>query len=109
MNVEIAEYLPQSIQTEVRKALNFIPKGRSLRLIRIPVFDFNEAISKICKKVGFVPFRPVLYGIPIDMTENVLPEMILVADDDTNLTRSNSKETEFYKPEREGELSISQP
>ena len=104
MNVEIAEYLPQSIQTEVRKALNFIPKGRSLRLIRIPVFDFNEAISKICKKVGFV-----LYGIPIDMTENVLPEMILVADDDTNLTRSNSKETEFYKPEREGELSISQP
>ena len=96
MNVNIEAHLSPVIMNDIRKSLSFIPKGRSLRLVRIPVMDFNKAIEKVLKINPFVPFRPtVLNNIPVDMTENVLPECIIVADDNTNISKTAMKETEF--------------
>ena len=100
MNINVEAYLPQSILTELRKALLSIPKGRSLRLVRIPVMDFSSAIEKVVKFNPYMPFRPVIFNnIPIDMTENAVPECILVADDNTNIERTSLKEIELFKGE----------
>lgn len=101
MPMNIEPYLKESIVRDLRNAVNHIPAGRKLRLVRIPVFDFNDAISAFFKKSGmYIPFRPVvLNNIPTDMTENILPECILVADDNTNISKTMIKETEFFKGE----------
>lgn len=101
MSINIEPYLKESIVKDLRNAVNYIPKGRRLRLVRIPVFDFNDAISAFFKKSEmYIPFRPVvLDNIPADMTENILPECILVADDNTNISKTMIKETEFFKGE----------
>lgn len=98
MNINIEQFLTPTILNDLKKSLNHIPKNRSLRLVKIPVFEFHQAIEKAVKKVGYIPFRPVIFNnIPIDMTENILPECILVADDNTNISKTALKETEFSK------------
>lgn len=98
MNVNVERYLSPVIMNDIRKSLNFVPKGRSLRLVRIPVADFSKAMDKALELNKYMPFRPVILGnIPIDMTENVLPECVIVADDDTNISRTAVKETELFK------------
>lgn len=97
MNINVEQFLSPVIMNDIRKSLNFIPKGRSLRLVRIPVTDFGRAMDKVLKHNKYIPFRPVILNdIPIDMTENVLPECVIVADDDTNISRTAIKETELF-------------
>ena len=98
MNVNIEKYLSAGTLKDLQFALKSIPKGRSLRLARIPVMDFNNAINKVVELNPYTPFRPVIFNnIPIDMTVNALPEFILVADDNTNIERTAIKETEILK------------
>lgn len=98
MNVNIEKYLSPGTLKDLQFALKSIPSGRSLRLARIPVDDFNKAISKVVELNPYTPFRPVIFNnIPIDMTINVLPEFIIVADDNTNIERSAIKEIEIFK------------
>jgi len=98
MNVNIEKYLSASTIRELQFALKSVPKGRSLRLARIPVLDFSDVMDKVLVQNKYMPFRPVIFNnIPVDMTTNSLPEFILVADDNTNIERSAIKETEFFK------------
>lgn len=100
MNVNIEKYLSEGTLKDLQFALKSIPTGRSLRLARIPVLDFSAAMEKAFVHNKYIPFRPVIFNnIPIDMTENALPEFIIVADDNTNISRTAIKETEFYKGE----------
>ena len=99
MNINIEQYLSPKILSDLKHSLQFKPDNRSLRLVRIPVMEFTKAIEKIVLKNKYMPFRPVIFNdIPVDMTEGELPECVLVADDNTNITRSGIIETEFYKP-----------
>ena len=98
MNVNIEKYLSSGTLKDLQFALKSIPAGRSLRLARIPVDDFNKAINKVVELNPYMPFKPVIFNnIPIDMTINVLPEFIIVADDNTNIERSAIKEIEIFK------------
>jgi len=98
MNVNIEQYLSPVTMNDIRKSLNFIPKGRSLRLVKIPALDFGSAIDKAMKNNKYMPFRPIIFNnIPVDMTENILPECIIVSDDNTNISKTAIKETEFFK------------
>ena len=97
MNINVEQFLSPVIMNDIRKSLNFIPKGRSLRLVRIPVIDFSKTMDKVMERNKYMPFRPVILNdIPIDMTENALPECVIVADDDTNISRTAIKETELF-------------
>ena len=98
MNINVEPFLSPVTLNDIKKSLNFIPKGRSLRLVRIPVFDFSKVMDSILIKNKFIPFRPVIFNnIPVDMTDNLLPECIIVADDDTNISKTAIKETELFK------------
>ncbi len=100
MNLNVESLLSPGTLNDLKRSLNFIPKGRSLRLVRIPALDFSVVMEKALVNNKYLPFRPVVFdNIPIDMTESLLPECILVADDNTNVSRIITKETEFYKPE----------
>ena len=99
MNINIEQYISPKILADLKHSLQFKPDNRSLRLVRIPVLEFAKAIDKAVKANPFMPFRPVIFdNIPIDSTTGELPECVLVADDNTNITRSGIIETEFYKP-----------
>ncbi len=98
MNVNMEKYLSPKTLLDLKHSLQFKPDNRQLRLVRVPVMEFAQAIEKAVKDCPFMPFRPVIFNnIPIDSTEGELPECVIVADDNTNLTRSGIKETEFYK------------
>lgn len=97
MNINIEQYLSQGTLIDLKKSLKFIPAGRRIALVRIPVEDFGSVMDKICKKI-FIPFKPVIFGnIPVDMAENSLPECVLVADDDTNISKTAVKEIELFR------------
>jgi len=85
---DVTEFLPDSVQRDLRWASEHVPPGRLLRLVRVPAEVFTQCIDRALARFGaWMPMRPVvLGGIPIDMTEGPLPEAVLVADDDTNLT-----------------------
>ena len=98
MNVNIEKYISPKILNDLKRALNFKPENRQLRLVRIPVLEFAGAIEKAVKVNPFMPFRPVIFNnIPVDSTEGVLPECVIVADDNTNISKTAIKETEFFK------------
>lgn len=93
MTINVDDFLTDNIMRDLRKAVQCIPAGRVLRLIRIPTAEFNACIERVFHRFGPMMFRPVvLSGIPIDMTTGLLPEAILVADDNTNLARTPNKE-----------------
>lgn len=97
MNVNVEQYLSPGTLSDLKNALKSIPSGRKIRLVRIPAIDFFNIMEKITGNT-FMPFRPVIFdNIPIDMTESILPECVLVADDNTNISRTASKETELFK------------
>lgn len=99
MNVNVEHYLSPGTLSDLKNALKSIPSGRKLRLVRIPALDFFKIMEKITGNC-FVPFRPVVFdNIPIDMTESLLPECVIVADDNTNISRTIIKETELFKGE----------
>lgn len=96
MNVNIERYLSAGTLADLKRALIFKPSNRSLRLVRIPVEEFNSVMDKIIPQNKYLPFRPVIFdNIPVDMTESALPECILVADDDTNIIKQDRKEIEI--------------
>jgi hypothetical protein len=98
MNINVEPYINPKILADLKHSLTFKPVNRKLRLVRIPVLEFASAMDKILSKNPHMPFRPVIFdNIPVDSTVSELPECVLVADDNTNITRSGIIETEFYK------------
>ena len=64
------------------------PPEKKVRLYRIPIDEFNKAVNSILIKHSFMPFRPILLGLPVDMSERDVPECVCVADDDSNISQS---------------------
>lgn len=81
--VDIAPLMNPVVSAEIKAALKRVSNG-VVRMIRVPVEDFNQAVNKAVERNPFTPFSPVVFGIPCDMTINVLPEIIVVHDDNTN-------------------------
>jgi hypothetical protein len=103
MNINIEKYLSPGTLIDLKRALSFKPSNRSLRLVRIPVEEFNIAIGKALMRNPYLPFTPVIFNnIPVDMTESLLPECVIIADDNTNLVKQDRKEIEIIKPEYNG-------
>lgn len=90
---DVTEFLPETVQRDLRWAAGHVPAGRVLRLVRIPAEEFGRCIDKALAHFGaWMPMRPVVLGsIPIDMTAGPLPEAVLVADDDTNLVSQGGR------------------
>ena len=97
MNINIERYLTPGTLKDIWSALRYIKDGRRLALVRIPALDFFAVMEKLTG-TNFMPFRPVIFNnIPVDMTDNTFPELVLVADDDTNISKTAIKETELFK------------
>ena len=96
MNINVEQYLTPGTLKDLKRALQFKPANRQLRLVRIPVEEFGDIMARVIAKNSFIPFRPVIFNnIPIDMTESLIPECVIIADDDTNLIKQDRKETEI--------------
>jgi hypothetical protein len=92
-DIPIDDKVSKAIITDLIFARGKISRGMSPRMYRIPATDFNAAVSKTVQQIGKCrPFRPTLLGLPVDMTARFCPEIVVVADDDTNLARSAIRE-----------------
>jgi hypothetical protein len=97
MNINVEKYLSAGTLKDLKRALQFKPSNRQLRLVRIPVEEFSGVMNKILTTSNnYMPFRPVIFdNIPIDMTESLIPECVIIADDNTNLIKQDKKEIEI--------------
>ena len=82
--VNAGPFLTETIHNEIRHALKQMHHGQA-RLIRLPVDEFAGMVERIMAYgYGFMPFQPMLFGLPVDQTVNTFPEIVVVHDDDTN-------------------------
>jgi hypothetical protein len=90
--ITLDNLLPPAMLRDLKFSFSKVPAGGKIRLFRIPVVDFYAAINATLQKFGPIPFRPLVLGIPIDMTANPLPEVVVVHDDDTNIAQNPIRE-----------------
>lgn len=68
--------------------------GGAVRLVRLPVEEFGKAIESVFKANPYMPFQPMIRGIPVDQSTGQRPEVVVVYDDDTNVAKSVKSELE---------------
>ena len=85
IEIGLEPYVSLATLADVRHAYKKIHNGAA-RLIRIPAIEFADAVQKAVNRFPWQPFKPTLYGLPVDQTANEYPEIIVVFDDDTNAT-----------------------
>ena len=82
--INAGPFLSETIHNEIQHALKQVHHGQA-RLIRLPIEEFGSMVGKIMAYgYGMMPFQPMLFGLPVDQTINVFPEIVVVHDDDTN-------------------------
>ena len=92
--VNAGPFLSETIHREIQHALKQVHHGQA-RLIRLPVEEFGGMVGKIIAYgYGMMPFQPMLFGLPVDQTINVFPEIVVVHDDDTNVVVNTQTEME---------------
>jgi hypothetical protein len=81
--IDIAPFVTNKLAIDLKFGLNRVTNG-VVRMVRIPVLDFIDACTKAMKINPYMPFSPTFLGYPCDQTENLLPEVVVVHDDNTN-------------------------
>jgi hypothetical protein len=92
--VDAGPFLTATVYNEIRHALKKVHHGAP-RLIRLPVDEFNGMAGRIIERgYQWTPFQPMLCGLPVDQGTRTLPEIVVVCDDDTNISVNVLTETE---------------
>lgn len=86
--MDIDRWVGEGCKKDLAFVLSGVRNGK-VRLVRLPVAEFNEVIGKAIGSMGVpMPFQPKLLGVPVDMTEREKPEVVVVYDDDTNAAKT---------------------
>jgi hypothetical protein len=77
--ISIDNYLPSWIITVLEDARSRIPEGSRISKYRVPVVEYNLAVSKVINLVRG-EFHPTLLGLAVEDTTKSVPSAVVVQD-----------------------------
>lgn len=94
--IDIEQHFSEGVLAEIKTTLWMLkdkPHVR-VRLVRVPVMDFQPAVDATLRKIGCMPFLPTVFGYACEPVGVERPTLVCVADDDTNLHHDVIRQSE---------------